>query len=93
MKLELVGPLWDDEVVYTRLTIYDPDDHDEASALHTLLFLQSAFPSWADGLEWVASNNLAALDRPRSITRGDSVLTIQWVPGTRLEFILEVEAK
>ena len=53
MKLELVGPLWDDEVVYARLTIYDPDDHDQASALHTLLFLQSAAPDWSDGLQWV----------------------------------------
>ena len=94
VKLELAGMLWDDDVVYARLTIYDPDDNGQLSAVHTLLFLQSAIPSWTDGLDWVDSHMIDALDgNPRTVTHRDAVVTIQWLKGSSLAFVIEVEAR
>ena len=94
MKVEIVGPLWDDEVVFVRLTVYDPHDNGQATALHVALFLQSTVPGWAESLEWVDDNMLEAVDGDvRTATHGDTDLTLQWLRGTRVEFILEVETQ
>ena len=94
VKIELAGLLWDDDVLFARLTIYDPGYHAD-SAMHALFFLENAVPEWRDdAFLWVSDHTEDASDgKPVSVTHGDAMLTMQWVQGTQVEFILTVEAR
>ncbi len=92
VELELAGQLGDDDVVYSRLFIYDPDTNGPLAAVHTALFLQSTLPSWPSSLEWVDTHMLDALDgQHRSVDHGNAVLTIQWVEGP--VFVIQVRSR
>ena len=92
VELELAGQLWDDDVVYSRLFIYEPNKDGSVAAVHAALFLQSALPRWPDSIEWVDTHMLDAVDgQLRSVSHGDSVLTIQWSEGPL--FVIQVRGR
>ena len=92
VDLELAGRLWDDDVVYSRLFIHDPDKNSPVAAVHTALFLQLALPRWPDSLGWVEANMSDAMDgRPRQVIQGESVLTIMWADGST--FVIQVRSR
>ena len=92
VDLEIIGALTTDNVIDSRLIVYNPHDDGLATATHTALFLSNVVPRWEGSLDWVDNNILSAVDGElRSITNGDTVLTMQFVAGAPVEFILGVK--
>ena len=92
VELEVAGQLIDDDVVYSRLFIHNPDKNGPVAALHTGLFLQSTLPRWSGSLEWVDAHMLDALDgKPRTTSHGDSFITIMWIDGPT--FVVQVRGR
>ena len=91
IDVEIIGPLGSDEVIDTRMIVYNPHLDGDLAAAQTALFLRNAAPQWTGAFEWVDGNLLDATDgKIRSFAHGNNRLTMQWISGSPAEFVLHI---